>query len=160
MNALAEALPLAFRPMLLADLDAVIQIERAAYPYPWTRGNFRDCLDCGYSCWVVEEGGAIIGYSILMSGAGEGHVLNCCVTPVRQGYGLGRRIMEHLIESAPRYGVECLFLEVRPSNHPAIRLYENLRFEAVGLRRHYYPANQGREDALVMRYCLDEGVGP
>ncbi len=160
MNALPSPLTLDFRPMCLNDLDAVIHIERAAYPYPWTRGNFRDCLDCGYSCWIAEEAGAIVGYSILMTGAGEGHVLNCCVTPARQGYGLGRRIMEQLIATAPSYGVECLFLEVRPSNGSAIRLYENLHFETVGLRRHYYPADQGREDALVMRYCFDDAFTP
>lgn len=154
MNAQVQAAPLRFRPMALDDLDAIIQIERAAYPYPWTRGNFRDCLDCGYSSWVVEEAGMIVGYSILMSGAGEGHILNCCVTPARQGYGLGRQIMQRLMATASDYGVECLFLEVRPSNVAAIKLYEGLRFETVGLRRQYYPADQGREDALVMRYCL------
>jgi ribosomal-protein-alanine N-acetyltransferase len=154
MNAQARPIEPVFRPMAAEDVDRIIQIERAAYPYPWTRGNFMDCLDCGYSCWVVEVGGELVGYSILMAGAGEGHVLNCCVAPAWQGRGLGRLAMQRLIAGAPDYGVECLFLEVRPSNGTAIALYESLGFETVGLRRHYYPADQGREDALVMRLCL------
>jgi ribosomal-protein-alanine N-acetyltransferase len=154
MNAQAKPLEPEFRPMLVADIDTVIQIERAAYPYPWTRGNFMDCLSSGYSCWVIEIDGQLVGYSILMAGAGEGHVLNCCVSPAWQGRGLGRLAMERLIAGAPEYGVECLFLEVRPSNGKAIALYESLAFETVGLRRHYYPADQGREDAIVMRRCL------
>lgn len=154
MNAQARPVEPVFRPMTAADIDRVIQIERAAYPYPWTRGNFTDCLECGYSCWVVEVDGELVGYSILMAGAGEGHVLNCCVAPAWQGRGLGRLAMQRLIAGAPGYGVDCLFLEVRPSNARAIALYESLGFETVGLRRHYYPADQGREDAIVMRLGL------
>lgn len=154
MNAQVKPLEPVFRPMHQDDVDRVLVIERAAYAYPWTRGNFMDCLASGYSCWVLEAGEELLGYSILMAGAGEGHVLNCCVAPAWQGRGLGRLAMQRLIAGAPDYGVECLFLEVRPSNGKAITLYESLGFEAVGLRRHYYPADQGREDALVMRRCL------
>lgn len=154
MNAQTRPLAPSFRPMTPEDVDRVILIERAAYPYPWTRGNFTDCLVSGYSCWVMEVADRVVGYSIMMAGAGEGHVLNCCVAPDWQGRGLGRLAMQRMIAGAPEYGVECLFLEVRPSNAKAIALYESLGFETVGLRRHYYPADQGREDALVMRYCL------
>jgi ribosomal-protein-alanine N-acetyltransferase len=154
MNALPEPIPLNFRPMVPEDIGRVVQIERAAYPYPWSSGNFRDCLDAGYSCWVAERRGEMVGYAILTSGAGEGHILNCCVTPTHQRYGHGRRIMRHLIDLAPTHGIDCLFLEVRPSNTPAIRLYEQLGFEVIGRRKAYYPANQGREDALVMRFQL------
>jgi len=153
MNAQVKPLEARFRPMNHDDVDSVILIERAAYAYPWTRGNFVDSLFAGYSCWVVEVDGELVGYSILMAGAGEGHVLNCCISPAWQGRGLGRLAMERLIEGAAQYGAECLFLEVRPSNGRAIDLYQSLGFETVGLRRHYYPADQGREDAIVMRLC-------
>lgn len=143
-----------FRPMVEDDIDRIIRIERAAYPYPWIRENFVDCLIAGYSCWVVEGGGEIIGYSILMAGAGEGHILNCCVSPAWQGRGVGRELMRRLIENASVHELEYLFLEVRPSNPRAIALYDGLGFETVGLRRQYYPADIGREDALVMRYTL------
>ncbi len=154
MNAVPNPQPLSFRPMRMDDIDTVLRVERAAYPYPWTRGNFRDCLECGYSCWVALLGDDIVGYSILMTGAGEGHVLNCCVAPTHQGRGYGRDIMRRLMVSAREFGVECLFLEVRPSNVAAIALYQGLGYETIGLRRNYYPADQAREDALVMRYCL------
>lgn len=154
MNAIASQRALDFRPMRTEDIDRIILIERAAYPYPWTRGNFVDCLASGYSCWVAEVAGEVVAYSILMAGAGEGHVLNCCVAPGWQGRGVGRSMMIRLMQSAPDYGVDCIFLEVRPTNGKAISLYESLGFETVGLRRNYYPADQGREDALVMRFCL------
>jgi ribosomal-protein-alanine N-acetyltransferase len=151
MNACLKPFEPDFRPMAEADVDRVLAIELEAYAFPWTRGNFMDCLHSGYSCWVVEVADELVGYSILMAGAGEGHVLNCCIAPRWQGRGLGRQAMQRLIEGAPGYGVECLFLEVRPSNVQAINLYESLGFETIGLRRAYYPAAQGREDAVVMR---------
>lgn len=153
MSAVLKPLVPTFRPMDVIDLQAVLAIEQEAYAFPWTLGNFRDCLESGYSCWVMEVGGELVGYSILMAAVGEGHILNCCVRPSWQGRGLGRQIMQRMLNSAPDYGVECLFLEVRPSNLRAMALYQRLGFEAVGLRRHYYPAEQGREDALVMRFC-------
>lgn len=152
MNALVAPRPLAYRPMTLEDIDVVLDIERRAYAFPWTRGNFRDCLESGYSCWVAEEGAVLVGYSILMIGVGEGHILNCCVVPERQGHGIGRRLMLRVIDALPELALNCLFLEVRPSNTAAINLYVSLGFETVGLRRHYYPAQDGREDALVMRF--------
>lgn len=143
-----------FRPMTEADLPQVIRIERAAYPYPWSLGNFRDCLQAGYSCWVAELDGELIAYSVLVVAAGEGHVLNCCVSPPWQGQGYGRLLMEQVIDTARGYGVECIYLEVRPSNQAALHLYQKLGFEGIALRRGYYPADGGREDALVMRLEL------
>ena len=134
-----------------SDLDAVMRIEAQAYPHPWSRGNFKDCLASGYRCEVVESAGEMVGYSVLASGAGEGHVLNCCVDPASQGRGIGRELMRRLMASAKAYGIATLFLEVRPSNRRAIELYDSLGFESIGLRRGYYPAGEGREDALVMR---------
>lgn len=154
MSALLKPLEMAFRPMRSEDLDALIKIERAAYPYPWTLVNFRDCLDSGYSCWAGEVEGALAGYWILMMAVGEGHILNCCIAPDWQHRGFGRMLMEHLIDTAREHGTEALYLEVRPSNTRAVNLYERLGFDGIALRRNYYPADQGREDALVMRMIL------
>jgi [ribosomal protein S18]-alanine N-acetyltransferase len=154
MNALLKPLEMAFRPMQAEDLDALIKIERASYPYPWTLLNFRDCLDSGYSCWVAEVDGALAGYWVMMLAAGEGHILNCCVAPAWQRRGFGRSLMEHLIDIARHHASEALYLEVRPSNTAAVNLYERLGFEGIALRRNYYPADAGREDALVMRRTL------
>ncbi|OYY93731.1 MAG: ribosomal-protein-alanine N-acetyltransferase [Hydrogenophilales bacterium 28-61-23] len=151
MNAVLKPLSFEFRPMLGSDVEDVIRIERAAYPYPWTQGNFRDSLDSGYSCWLAEIDGKPAGYWIMMLAVGEGHILNCCVAPDWQGRGFGRLLVEHLIETARGHGTECLYLEVRPSNTVAVFLYQRLGFETIALRRGYYPADQGSEDALVMR---------
>lgn len=154
MSAVLKPLEFDFRPMLASDLEALVRIERAAYPYPWTLGNFRDCLESGYSCWVAELDGQLSGYWIMMMAVGEGHILNCCVAPNWQGRGFGRQIMEHLMDTARDHKTEFLFLEVRPSNRAAVGLYQRLGFETIGLRRGYYPADQGHEDALVMRLDL------
>ncbi|MEW5771241.1 MAG: ribosomal protein S18-alanine N-acetyltransferase [Pseudomonadota bacterium] len=154
MNAQLQPLEMRFRPMREADLDELIRIERAAYPYPWTLGNFRDCLGAGYSCWVGEMEGMLAGYWLMMQALDEGHILNCCIAPRWQRRGLGRQLMAHLFETARGHNTRSLFLEVRLSNTPAKRLYESLGFEAVGQRRGYYPTDTGREDALVMRLGL------
>jgi ribosomal-protein-alanine N-acetyltransferase len=90
----------------------------------------------------------------MMMAAGEGHILNCCVAPAWQGRGFGRHLVEHLIDVARDHGTQCLFLEVRPTNIPAVGLYQRLGFSTIGVRRGYYPADQGLEDALVMRLDL------
>lgn len=151
MSAVLRSLAPDFRPMSESDVDAVLAIEQRAYPFPWTRGNFRDCLASGYRCEVAEQEGKLVAYSVLSSGAGEGHVLNCCVAPTHQGRGIGRELMQRMMADAKAFGIATLFLEVRPSNRRAIDLYEHLGFEVIGLRRGYYPAAGGREDALVMR---------
>jgi ribosomal-protein-alanine N-acetyltransferase len=154
MSAVLKPLEFDFRPMARQDLDSLVRIERAAYPYPWTLGNFRDCLDAGYSCWVAEIDGQLAGYWIMMLAVGEGHILNCCVAPDWQGRGFGRHLVEHLMDTARDHGAEFLFLEVRPSNTVAVGLYRRLGFETIGVRKGYYPADQGQEDALVMRRDL------
>jgi ribosomal-protein-alanine N-acetyltransferase len=154
MNALLKPLEMHFRPMRLEDLDALLRIERAAYPYPWTHGNFRDCVESGYSCWVGEVEGELAAYWVMMMAVGEGHILNCCVAPAWQRRGFGRELMGHLIDVARSHETGALFLEVRPSNTPAVRLYQHVGFEGIALCRNYYPADAGREDALVMRMYL------
>jgi ribosomal-protein-alanine N-acetyltransferase len=96
-----------------------------------------------------------VGYGISTIGAGESHVLNLCVSPNWQGRGYGRVILQKLIDEATRFKADSLFLEVRPSNPNAIKLYRSLGFNEIGMRKDYYPAsNNGREDALVMARVL------
>jgi ribosomal-protein-alanine N-acetyltransferase len=138
------------RPMREADLDVVMEIERRAYPFPWTHGIFRDCLRADYSCWVLHEGACLIGYGVLSVAAGEAHVLNVCIDPQRQGRGHGRRLLRSLLRLARGHGAQRVFLEVRPSNPQAIALYFDEGFNEIGRRPRYYPARNGREDAIVM----------
>lgn len=141
--------------MLEEDIDQVMQIECAAYEFSWTRGIFLDCLKSGYSCWVLEnQQECMLGYGIISSAVGEAHLLNLCVRPDQQGQGLGFMLAEHLIHIARSYQAETMFLEVRPSNHPALVIYNRLGFNEVGLRRNYYPAADGREDAIIMALTL------
>ncbi|MCD9032228.1 ribosomal protein S18-alanine N-acetyltransferase [Luteimonas sp. Y-2-2-4F] len=138
------------RPMREDDLDAVMAVERQAYPFPWTPGIFRDCLRAGYPAWLLQEGDAVIGYGVLSLAADEAHVLNVCVAPAAQGRGHGRRLLRSLLGIARGHGAMRVFLEVRPSNPGAIALYHDEGFNEIGRRPRYYPAADGREDAIVM----------
>ena len=154
MSALLKEPSLHMRPMGETDVAAVLAVERAAYPYPWTEGNFRDCLRAGYCCWVVELGGRTIGHGVLSVAVGEAHILNLCVHPDWQGNGLGRRILERLLRLAREHEADTAFLEVRASNLVAQRLYESAGFNEIGLRRGYYPGQGRREDAVVYARAL------
>lgn len=132
------------------DLESVLAIEQRAYPFPWSRGIFRDCLAAGYPAWVVQEHGAIIGYGVISLAADEAHILNICIAPERQGRGHGRALLRTLVKLAGDRGAARIFLEVRPSNPSAIALYHSEGFNEIGRRPRYYPAVDGREDALVM----------
>jgi len=139
-----------FRPMEEADVDRVFANELRSYAYPWTRGNFLDCLRERKDCRVAEVNGEIVGHGVLGVAAGEGHILNVCIARDQQGHGYGRALLEDLLDRARSAGAEIVFLEVRPSNRVAIELYESAGFNAIGLRRNYYPAPFGHEDAQIM----------
>ena len=143
-----------FEPMAETDLKAVLDIEQGIYAFPWTPGNFRDSIRAGYSCWVCRDGRELIGYAVLMLAAGEAHLLNLSIAAHRQRQGHGRRLLNHLIENARKHGAQLLFLEVRPSNEAAKQLYAGYDFRQAGVRRDYYPAHGGREDALVLALNL------
>lgn len=146
-----------FRPMRKSDIKAVAAIEEAAYEFPWSEATFGDCLKVGYQCWVGEHRNAVAAYGILSVAVGEGQILNLCVSPQIQSKGYGRKMLQKLIDEAGVRKAETLFLEVRPSNKPARRLYQNVGFNEVGLRKGYYPARQGREDALLLALSLYTG---
>ena len=150
MAALPQPLPLALRPMRLDDLPRVMEIETAAYPFPWTRGVFRDCLSAGYHCWVLAGDMQVVGYGVLSVAAREAHLLNLCVAPAAQGQGHGQRLLRRMLDLARWHEAQRVFLEVRPSNPRAIALYEHAGFNEIGRRRGYYPTARGREDAVVM----------
>ena len=135
--------------MTEAHLPAVLRIERAAYAYPWTERHFQDSLRGGHSCWIAQARQDLCGYGLLLIAAGECQVLNLCIAPAFQRQGLGRRLMRHLMATAWRQGAERILLEARVGNQAAIRLYRGLGFAEVGRRKGYYPADTGREDALV-----------
>jgi ribosomal-protein-alanine N-acetyltransferase len=142
--------PYRLRPMTADDVDAVMQLERLSYPFPWSAGNFHDCLKSGYYACLLEDDELLAGYAVMSMAAGEAHVLNICIHPQRRGRGLGRSLL-HTLEQVAKVGeVEMMLLEVRASNRVAISLYESMGFNELGCRHNYYPDHDGREDALVM----------
>ncbi|MDD1605434.1 MAG: ribosomal protein S18-alanine N-acetyltransferase [Methylococcaceae bacterium] len=141
------------RTMTHADLTAVMDIELKNYAFPWSEDIFRDCFKAGYRCWVCEAQGKVLGYSLLSLAVGEAHILNISVDPAEQKQGIGRKMMENAIDYA-RGRAETVFLEVRPSNTAAIALYEDLGFNEIGIRKGYYPAENGREDAIMLALQL------
>ncbi|MEM5312635.1 ribosomal protein S18-alanine N-acetyltransferase [Paraburkholderia sp. JHI869] len=143
-------------PMTESDLDEVAIVERSAYEFPWSRGNFEDSLRNGYYGLCMRHvTGTLIGYCVLMPVVDEMHLLNLCVAPLAQGAGAGLAMLREAVRIAHTQGLEGLLLEVRPSNHRAIRLYEQFGFVTIGRRKNYYPArHHSREDALVMRFSF------
>ncbi len=146
--------PIVMRTMTDDDVRTVIGIERASYPFPWSEGIFRDCLRVGYFCRIAMFADEIAGYGIMSTGAGEAHILNVCVRERLRDRGVGRALLEHLASRGSAAGATEAYLEVRPTNTQAIRLYRALGFEPIGVRRGYYQAVGGREDAMVLKLSL------
>jgi [ribosomal protein S18]-alanine N-acetyltransferase len=136
------------------DLDEVMAIESVIYSHPWTRGNFADSLRAGYECRVLRLGPELIGYFVLMVAAAEAHLLNLSIAAAHQRAGHGSALLGQAAELAAKLSARRLFLEVRPSNRGAQALYTRFGFRPVAVRRGYYPAHTGREDALVLALPL------
>ena len=143
-----------FREMRASDLDAVMQIEMANFPFPWTAGNFKDSINSGHICLLLEIDQALVGYAILMMLLDEVHLLNISVSPSWKGKGWGRHLLNQMMQIGREKGGLNMFLEVRPSNVSAITLYESIGFNEMGVRPGYYPAHNGRENAVLMGVAL------
>ncbi|MBX3634670.1 MAG: ribosomal protein S18-alanine N-acetyltransferase [Rubrivivax sp.] len=155
MNALLQPRTVR-RPMTVRDVDAVAAVEATAYGFPWSRGNFVDSLAAGYLAEVLDGGDAgLLGYFVAMPGVDELHLLNITVAPAWQRRGLGSGLLDAVRQHAVDRGLAQLWLEVREGNHRARALYRRRGFAEVGLRRGYYPAAGGREDAVVMSLALE-----
>lgn len=146
------------RAMTQEDVSGVMEIEETVCEFPWTASIFSDCIKVGYSCFVHadSETNEVLGYGLLSVAANEAHILNLCVKPKVQHQGLGRKMMLHLIETSKRLGAKSVYLEVRVSNYKAISLYRQLKFIQIGERKEYYPAKDGREDAMVFSMSFGE----
>lgn len=148
-------LPVVVRRMVHDDLADIADIERRSYDFPWSHGVFRDCLLAGYNCLVLVHEDRPVGYGILSVAAGEAHVLNLCVDPAHRARGYGEQLLDAMLRISRGAGVREIFLEVRPSNETAIRLYRKKGFHQIASRPSYYQATHGREDAAVLVRKLD-----
>jgi ribosomal-protein-alanine N-acetyltransferase len=150
MIAAVKDLPPRLRPMSQEDVSDVAALEQSAYDFPWSAGIFRDCLLAGYTAVVLEADAELVGYAVMSVAAGEAHLLNICLSDRLRRQGIGRGLLQHMLELAGQAGAERLYLEVRPSNRDALRLYRASGFDVVGVRRGYYRAVDGSEDAVVL----------
>ncbi len=138
------------RSMTKADIGDVLRIEESAYDFPWTEGIFKDCLRVGYHSFVAEREGVVVGYVLMNTVLNEGHILNLCVDTNIRRQGVARCLLQHIIDLATQLEAATLFLEVRESNAAALSLYNEFNFNEIGIRRNYYPAPVGREDAIML----------
>jgi ribosomal-protein-alanine N-acetyltransferase len=139
-----------------AHLADVLRIERECFPAPWTESMFRQEVEETWlsRSFVALQNGHVVGYIIAWFLRGEVHVLNVAVSVSHQRQGIGRRLMNHVIELGEQTEHHMVTLEVRASNDPAKLLYVTMGFAPVGIRRRYYRDND--EDAIVMVRRLDE----
>jgi ribosomal-protein-alanine N-acetyltransferase len=142
--------PTTIREMHHDDLAMISDIERRSYEFPWSHGVFRDCLLAGYQCLALIREDRVAGYAILSVAAGEAHILNLCVDSDFRALGYGEQLLDELLYRARSASVLEIFLEVRPTNKPAIALYRKKGFHQIAARPAYYQANEGREDAAVL----------
>ena len=146
---------LVLRPMSPEDIPAVVAFEQLACAHPihaWTPDNYRSSLASGYWTRVacLPDGG-VVGVCVVMFGVDELHLLNIAVADRVRGQGVASLLLDLLVALARTHRQEAIWLEVRPSNVRARALYARHQYLAVGLRKNYYPAVGGREDAVVMK---------
>jgi len=145
-----EITKLWFRRMTLQDLEQVMLVEHEVYQFPWTERIFSDCIRVGYHCWLALQQQQVIGHAVISVVADESHMLNLSIASTHQGKGYGRQFVDFLVEEARRLQAQTMLLEVRPSNTVAINCYNAAGFNEIGSRKGYYPATDGREDALLL----------
>ncbi len=148
-----------FRPMLLADLDKVVAIEKVSMPSPWSKELFEEELKrTQANYFVIEEDGALAGYVGYWEAPEEAHIITVAVSPAFRNRGLGKRMMDHFLSYAAQKGARLATLEVRDGNAAGRRLYEKCGFRMVAIRKKYYSDNQ--EDAVVMIREIAEAQAP
>jgi len=140
--------------MTTGDLDEVAALEGRIQAFPWSLGNFRDSLFSGHGCWLRRSAGRVAAFAVTMPVVDETELLDIGVAPDLQRHGQGRELLDFLCTQARQEGMQRMLLEVRPSNQAAIAFYRQLDFVEIGRRRGYYPAHEGREDAIVMAKTL------
>ncbi|MBL7003613.1 MAG: ribosomal protein S18-alanine N-acetyltransferase [Gammaproteobacteria bacterium] len=140
---------LKFRSIVLDDIAKIMEIEPSIYSYPWTEGIFKDCIKAGYLGFIAEQKNKIVAYGVISVGAGESHILNISVPKEQQKKGYGKQLLHHMICQAKINKADMALLEVRESNRNAIALYESQGFNEIGVRKAYYPAPNGKEDAIM-----------
>lgn len=142
------------RKLTLADAPAICAIEQIANPFPWSLRQFQDSFAIGDFGWGMERAGLLIGFILFSHVIDEATLLNIVIHPQWRRHGFARELLLFGLREIEQRGATRCLLEVRVSNFGAIELYSSLGFEVDGKRRDYYPAHDGREDALLMSRAL------
>ena len=138
-----------YRALVPEDAEAVARIEAESFPTPWSREDFWREASNDFACYIVVlDETDIIGFGGCWISFEEAQVTNIALTAVQRGRGLGKALMTRLMCAAAARGAVRMTLEVRPSNASARRLYEELGFAPIGVRKKYYQDND--EDAILM----------
>lgn len=137
-----------FRKMQKKDIPAVAVIEQQVFSRPWSEQSFFTALQEDTLFVVALDGDTVVGYCGMYCSFEEGEITNVAVVPSMQNQGVGRRVMEYLLEQAWELGIIRIILEVRVSNANAIHLYESMGFLNCGIRKDFY--EMPREDGMVM----------
>ncbi len=152
-------LGLTFRRMTVEDIQQVMIVEEEVYEFPWTERIFSDCIRVGYQCWLGLQNQLIVGHAVISVTTDESHMLNLSIAVKHQRKGFGRQFVNFLVQQAGLHNAQTMLLEVRPSNVAAINCYNAAGFNEIGSRKDYYPAPEGREDALLFaRHIPPQGV--
>ena len=147
-------LPISFRAMTREDLQQVTAIEQRSTPHPWRESHFADSMKSGYQCLVAELDGKVMGHAVMMIAVDQADLLIITIDQAYQGKGYGQQLLNHVMEVASEKLCHTLLLEVRCSNNKAFNLYLNTGFSEIGIRKNYYPAGKGWEDAIIMALDL------
>ncbi|WP_423062558.1 ribosomal protein S18-alanine N-acetyltransferase [Candidiatus Paracoxiella cheracis] len=137
------------RAFLLADIPTLVALAKRAMPHPWSEKIFRDCFKENYYGWVLQEDHVIAGFVVILLRLHDCDLMNIAVHPDYQRRGYGQLLLQHAIDFAKAKGAEKIWLEVRRSNKAAINLYQHFGAVEVGVRKDYYPDDDGREDAVL-----------
>jgi ribosomal-protein-alanine N-acetyltransferase len=141
------------RAMTTADITAVCAIEQQVQYAPWTEKLFSDSLE-RHVCWVAQKDQQVVGFFVVQFIVDEAHLLNIAVDPTQQKQGIGRLLLDNVQQQAMIKKASTIFLELRATNQRALALYQMAGFNEIGLRKNYYPAAQGKEDAVIMALML------
>ncbi len=144
--------------MKASDVPQILEIEKLSFPSPWSPTPFLLCIRAGYICRVLDRGTRIVGYGLISVEQETAHLLNLCIRPDFHGLGWGRTLLVHLLDRARARGAQSVYLEVRPTNEAALRLYDSMGFREIGVRKNYYAPPPQIEDALVLLAELDENA--
>jgi ribosomal-protein-alanine N-acetyltransferase len=139
-----------FSPLTARNSDICFELHKQGQFSPWSRKIFEDCLTKPYFAYSLKQDEQVLGYYIGMTVLDEVTLMDIVVSAAHQGKGLGKSLLQHLMQQCNQNNIQQIWLEVRESNAAAISLYDNAGFILVEQRVNYYPSAKGKEDALIM----------